>query len=68
MIYPVLEQELKKRGMNKKFVAAILGAREQTVRNKMSGFIQWKLNECLKIKAFLGYTDTIETLFSKKAA
>ena len=65
IFYPILDAELEKRTMTRKFLAENIGVNYQTLKRKLRGEITLDLKTAEKIRDFLGVDMTIEELFAK---
>ena len=65
IVYPILDAELEKRTMTRKFLAKNIGVNYQTLKRKLRGEITLDLKTAEKIRDFLGVDMTIEELFAK---
>lgn len=64
-MFPNLKAELAKKKMNRVNLAKAIGMREITINSKIQGKHQFKLEDMLKIKEFLGVDMPLEELFYK---
>ncbi len=65
MYYYVLKSHMKARGVTQKELAEHLGITKQSLSSKMNMHSKFTIDECIAIKEYLKYQDSVDHLFAK---